>query len=316
MTELVSYQTSDSDEIAGALTGWEQHYTQLGSGCLSAELVRVSLPDATLFLESSNLHIQQNMCPPHGHVVIGIPLFTSGGSLFNGLPLDSQSLLVLEGDRELEISAIGQLRMLGLCLDLTVAEDILDTSEYLQLTAALEKRKISLSAHAAQSVRGTLLNSLEVFRKASLDAESLQNCSAIVAAGLQNAIGGISEALGSISSQSLDRKAAIGRRRLVLAAIEEMRSDLSMPLALEALCIKLGTSERTLQYCFRQICGTTPQQFFLALRLEEGKRRLKFSPSHSITEIAFELGFSSSSHFSSLYRRLYGNCPSLFRNRH
>lgn len=316
MTGLLSYQTNDSDEIACALTGWEQDYTQLGSGCLSAELVRVTFPESSLFFESSNLHLQQNMCPPLGQVVIGIPRYASGESLFNGQPLEGDSLLFLEGGRELEISAVGRLGMLGLCLNLTTLEQTLEASEHAMLTKAMELRKVPLSAEAAEAVRQSLASSLEAFQQGILDAECPESSRIAIASGLQKALCGVSETLDTIRIPSRNHKALAERRRLVLAAIHEMRSELASPLAVETLCERLGISERTLQYCFRQVCHTTPQQFFLALRLGEAKRRLKNSPSEAITDIAFSLGFSSSSHFSSLYKRLYGTCPSAIRTQH
>lgn len=316
MTGLLSYQTNDSDDIAGALTGWEQDYTQLGAGCLTAELVRVTFTDASLFFESSNLHLQQNMCPPPGQVVVGIPLYATGESLFNGQPLATDSILFLQGGRELEISAVGRLGMLGLCLDLSSVEQILETSEHALLSKAMDLRQIPLSAKSAGALRHTLGTSLRAFQQGDIDADCAESSKATITSGLQTALCGVSETLDSDLVKARNRKALAGRRQLVLAAIEVMRADLTSPLAIEEICSRLKTSERTLQYCFRQVCQTTPQQFSLALRLGEAKRRLKAPQPDAITQIAFDLGFSSSSHFSSLYKRLYGTCPSALRSHH
>lgn len=316
MTVLLNYQTNDSDEIAGALTGWEQDYTQLGAGCLSAELVRATFSDASLFFESSNLHLQQNMCPPTGQVVVGIPLYTSGDSLFNGQPLGINSILFLQGGRELEISAVDRLGMLGLCLDLSSVEETLEASEHALLSKAMGLRQIPLFAKSAETLRQTLSKSLRAFLQGNLNAECRESSKAAIISGLQTALCGVSETLDSDLVKARSRKALAGRRQLVVAAIEEMRTDLTKPLAVETLCGKLRISERTLQYCFRQVCRTTPQQFSLALRLGEAKRRLKVAKSVPITQIAFDLGFSSSSHFSSLYKRLYGSCPSALKVQH
>ncbi|MDN6861068.1 hypothetical protein QO207_31140, partial [Pseudomonas sp. CAN2814] len=46
MTGIARHQATDSDELACALAGWSQDYTQLGHGRLQAELLHVQLPAA------------------------------------------------------------------------------------------------------------------------------------------------------------------------------------------------------------------------------------------------------------------------------
>jgi AraC-like DNA-binding protein len=60
---------------------------------------------------------------------------------------------------------------------------------------------------------------------------------------------------------------------------------------------------------FRCSFGTPPHQFLLWHRLGLARERLSQGRGR-ITELALELGFSSSQHFAGAYRREFGCCPS------
>lgn len=63
---------------------------------------------------------------------------------------------------------------------------------------------------------------------------------------------------------------------------------------------------------FREAVGTAPAEYFLALRIEEAKRRLR-GTTQPITRIAMDLGFGSSQAFATAFRRLAGCPPSACR---
>jgi AraC-like DNA-binding protein len=61
--------------------------------------------------------------------------------------------------------------------------------------------------------------------------------------------------------------------------------------------------------------GLTPSEYLRVCRLEAARRLLSSSAlaDHSITEIAFECGFTSSAHFSTEFRKRFGRSPRTFR---
>ncbi|MDH4561756.1 helix-turn-helix domain-containing protein [Pseudomonas sp. BN411] len=312
MTGIARHQASDSDELAGALAGWSQDYTQLGRGRLHAELLHIQLAEASLIYEHSNLHLHENMTPPEGQVVFGIPLSVSTDSTFNGGTLARDTLLVLEGGQEMEICAPGEIGMLGMTIDRRLLSQLLGAEEQERLEQALDRRRLDISPLAAQRLRQDLCASISAFERAEFDPRSAEDGLRAVMPGLDGVFQGLDEVLrGPTLHSGVMPRSLEQRRRLVLAAVEIMQTRLDLPLSMPELCQALNTSHRTLQYCFRQICQATPQQFFLSLRLAEARRRLKQDPLQSITTLALDLGFASSSHFSSLYKRLYGEQPSL-----
>jgi AraC-like DNA-binding protein len=65
---------------------------------------------------------------------------------------------------------------------------------------------------------------------------------------------------------------------------------------------------------FRQAFGETPHAFLTRLRIERAKELLTIS-GRSVTEICFEVGFSSLGSFSTLFHRQVGLSPAEFRRR-
>ncbi|WP_233208921.1 helix-turn-helix domain-containing protein [Erwinia sp. B116] len=59
----------------------------------------------------------------------------------------------------------------------------------------------------------------------------------------------------------------------------------------------------------KEITGLSPHQFIRKQRLLAARVWLR-SGEASITDIAFRCGFSSSNHFSSSYKNLFGYAPS------
>ncbi len=63
---------------------------------------------------------------------------------------------------------------------------------------------------------------------------------------------------------------------------------------------------------FRRAFGETPHEFLTRLRMEQAKQLLS-TTSLSVTEICFEVGFTSLGSFSALFRRQVGISPATYR---
>lgn len=68
------------------------------------------------------------------------------------------------------------------------------------------------------------------------------------------------------------------------------------------------------KYC-RMATNTSPLDYLNRCRLDWAARRLRLEPELSVTEIAFECGFSSSQYFATQFRQRHGCSPSEFRGR-
>ena len=82
--------------------------------------------------------------------------------------------------------------------------------------------------------------------------------------------------------------------------------------SLGALATRVGASPWHLCRVFRAVTGSSLHAFRLDLRLRLALERLE-DPRADLSRIAFELGFSSHSHFTSAMRSRLGRTPSAFR---
>jgi AraC-like DNA-binding protein len=100
-------------------------------------------------------------------------------------------------------------------------------------------------------------------------------------------------------------------RERVARSQEILRASLSDPPTLEELGRKVGCSPFYLSRQFSQETGLTIQQFLRRIRLERAAELLRTGQCN-VTEAAFEVGYSSLSHFTVAFREAFGCCPGLY----
>lgn len=96
--------------------------------------------------------------------------------------------------------------------------------------------------------------------------------------------------------------------------IRLMESNLEEPLEMEELAVYGGRSRRQLERLFKEQLGTTPQRYYLELRITEARRLLQHTEL-SQTEVLVACGFVSPSHFSKCYSSYFGYRPSAEKRR-
>ncbi len=106
------------------------------------------------------------------------------------------------------------------------------------------------------------------------------------------------------------RQDYIGRINRVIDAIN---ARLAEKLSLEDLAAVACFSPYHFHRVFRGIVGESLYNFILRLRIEKAANLLLQSPDLPVTDIAFDCGFSSSSHFASSFKARYGVSASEFR---
>ncbi|MFW3168078.1 GlxA family transcriptional regulator [Pseudomonas syringae pv. syringae] len=91
--------------------------------------------------------------------------------------------------------------------------------------------------------------------------------------------------------------------------IKLMDANLEEPLEMDELAVHAGRSRRQLERLFKEQLGTTPQRYYLELRITEARRLLQHTEL-SQTEVLVACGFISPSHFSKCYSSYFGYRPS------
>ncbi len=99
----------------------------------------------------------------------------------------------------------------------------------------------------------------------------------------------------------------------VQRAVAYMEQQLDRRLPLRDLAA-MATARSVPHFCaqFRREVGVSPAAYHLQLRLDAARLTLR-QPGFDVTKTALQHGFSSSQHFSTLFRRAYGMTPRTWR---
>jgi len=102
--------------------------------------------------------------------------------------------------------------------------------------------------------------------------------------------------------------------RRLCTARQLLIEDGGDPLTIEAVARASGMSPFHFIRRFDAVFGVTPHQARIAARLDRAKLLLARGE-RSVTEVCFEVGFSSLGSFSALFARRVGEAPSAYRRR-
>jgi AraC-like DNA-binding protein len=96
-----------------------------------------------------------------------------------------------------------------------------------------------------------------------------------------------------------------------LKAVVYIHSHYAEPITRRDVADFVGLSERHLTRCFRQEMGITPITYLNRYRINQAKVLLG-AGKKGITEVALDVGFSSSGYFTRVFRQEVGVAPSAF----
>ncbi|WP_370251070.1 GlxA family transcriptional regulator [Nioella sp.] len=91
-------------------------------------------------------------------------------------------------------------------------------------------------------------------------------------------------------------------------AIAILQAHLDDPIQIAEVAARLRLSQRQLERRFKSVTGQSPSSYYRLLRMRAARQLVRFS-ARSIPDIAHEVGCSSPSHLSRLYRSVFGRTP-------
>jgi len=103
--------------------------------------------------------------------------------------------------------------------------------------------------------------------------------------------------------------------RRLLRARDAMDRAYAEPLDVRAVAAVAYLSEAHFIRCFRATFGETPHRYLQRRRVERSMFLLRESD-RTVTEICFDVGFSSLGTFSRTFREIIGETPSAYRVGH
>jgi len=103
--------------------------------------------------------------------------------------------------------------------------------------------------------------------------------------------------------------------RRLLRARDAMDLAYAEPLDVRAVAAVAHVSAAHFSRCFRAVFGETPHRYLQRRRVERSMFLLR-ETERSVTEICFDVGFSSLGTFSRTFREIVGETPSGYRTGH
>ncbi|MBC7779812.1 MAG: helix-turn-helix transcriptional regulator [Proteobacteria bacterium] len=101
------------------------------------------------------------------------------------------------------------------------------------------------------------------------------------------------------------------RLRRVLEHIED---HLNEEISLAELSMVAGLSQRHFGATFRRTVGEPPHQYLVARRIARAQALFQRNRALSVTEVAMAVGFTASTHFATVFRKVTGQSPTAYRD--
>lgn len=125
----------------------------------------------------------------------------------------------------------------------------------------------------------------------------------------------ISKAIQPLGFELIDDKKSriIGKiKSLIVELVHQHNNNLKINLS-DYLSDNLHQDYNHIARLFSEVEGTTIEQYFIAQKIEKVKELLVYDEL-SLSEIAFQLNYSSVAHLSNQFKKVTGLTPSHFRN--
>jgi AraC family L-rhamnose operon regulatory protein RhaS len=120
--------------------------------------------------------------------------------------------------------------------------------------------------------------------------------------------------LEELSSQKIElREHLTSSRRSVEIFLAHLKENANQAWTLEDLARECGLGvTRFIHYC-KQITNRSPMAYLNECRLDSAREILEQDPKATITEVAFDCGFSSSQYFSTQFKKRFKCTPRSLR---
>jgi AraC family ethanolamine operon transcriptional activator len=303
--------TSDIDEQAALLQGWNQTYDQISAGRFSGSFLEAKVDRVQLFREVTSSSLQQTGALPEGTIAVGAPVALRGNATFCGRPCDGRQLHVFSGHDGFEFFSPRGLDIVGFVLLEHDLRHALTSDEHEDIMPSLAEphlrfvdvRALDRLIHIFSDVYEVLMEPLD------------RTCDQVRLASMSRDM--IAALVGSLSHGYADRfDVPPAKRALIVRDARDLVSEWPQDFTCIAdLCRELGVSRRALQQSFQDTLGVKPSAYIRAVRMNGARRAIKTT--NSVAEAATLWGFWHFGRFARDYHMMFGELPSeAFRRYH
>jgi AraC-like DNA-binding protein len=242
---------------------------------------------------------------PEKRILVQIELGSEPARSLAGVPLKCEDVLIGLPSAAIDLVVTGPHQTMSLLLDEAAV-----MSGLAALAPGAERLVYATSLHilpqSRQQLERVTGTALAAFNHPDEPACQLELIASIVDVLFRYADSGGNE---------LSRGLWFQRRPIIQRVEEFMQRNLGHPITLDELCRVARASQRTVEYAFNATYGMGPKQYLALLRLNQVNQRLKSGSAETIMQVAQRYGFHHMGHFSTQYRRLFGETPRQTRQR-
>lgn len=303
--------TSDIDEQAALLRGWNQTYDQISAGRFSGSFLEAQIDRVQLFREITSNSLQQTGALPEGTIAVGAPISLRGSATFCGRPCDGRQLHVFSGHDQFEFFSPRGLDIVGFVLLEHDLRSALTSDELEEIMPSLAKPHLrSVDLSALNRVRHIFSDVCEIVTE-----PSDSTCDPIRLSSMSRDV--ISAVVNGLAHGYRDRFDVPPAKRTQIVRnardlVSEWPNDF---MCIADLCRELGVSRRALQQSFQETLGVKPSVYIRAVRMNGARRAIKTA--NSVAEVATLWGFWHFGRFARDYNMMFGELPSeAFRRYH
>jgi len=302
--------TSDFDEQASFLRGWNQDYTQVSAGIFKGFVSEAHLGCVSLFWEFTSQQLYQHGALDENTIAIGVPLNSIENGMFCGSPCEQNTVHIYSGKAGFDFISPPNLLIGLIVLERHQLMRLLSAEDQYFLNLQLKEARIAkITFQAYFSLVNFLTTTMEKLKSQPNICQNSHFVDEISASAIQL----VTESL--LNNRENQQHLLLHKSWKILADtrdIVNMRQD--NPITVAELCESLTISRRSLQYHFEQAINTSPVAYLRAARLNGVRQMLKTA--NSVTEAATHWGFWHFGHFSHEYKKMFGELPSVTFKRH
>lgn len=301
-----SFTCDDPSAAERATEPWDTLVTPLCAGPYRRETRFVATPGLVLYHEGVISRTRVEGLSPADMFVFAVPLRTGSHTKFWKSPLHERGLpVMMPGGMHAELSG-GQQHLIAL-VELETFREHLPEDLVERIEAACCQHMLPASKAAVSALGSSLDAALDRIRD---DPGMLQHPNA-VRAFEDDLLCAFRRSL----SLSLASPRSVGRavrQRGLHRAIEYLRATPPGSVSVPDLCRVALTTQRTLEYAFKETFGMSPQRLLRLRRFHAARRALLAADREDATvrQIAQDNGFYQLGRFAIGYKELFGESPS------
>jgi len=298
----------DFDELVENFQGWDLEFARLDRGPFDGNLLQVVGEECGLSSWSLSCRHEQRLAPPHGLRSFGILTPRSPAIVLRNRQLGQNGIAVFPSGEESDAQAPPGWK----AFELSFSEDLLESVSQRMGLPILEDMLVQKDIARCNQ---TALVELKSWLQGVRQQFSAHLCNPLSNSFMEQfAFEFPRRFLKTMASSSPNGfRPSLRQRDRAIRKVKEFLAEFpDVPPTMADLSEVTQVSERTLEYAFQERYEMTPNTYLRFYRLNGVHKALKAAdPTFTtVTKVATDWGFWHFGHFTSNYRKLFGQRPS------